>query len=324
MAELSEDQYDEVMFHEESKPSADASEKATTGYMDKGENRDDNEGALENSGADEREGPAVDKKPVAKSSLSKPLPPRKNKAPKSPQRTYMHDNSYAPSYPGAQRGPYPPSHGMHGRPPAPGPFGPGPYYGGPHDFRGGPPHLYHQVPPLPHPGQFSAGYVHPPNMVGRPGPYHPPYGSHSYPSGHPTMGYHPGGPHHHPSSFAHPMNASHSMDNSSISSSRSKGSRGSKKRTIDDAKDKTHAYSFRRTNSNTSSNTTVTHGNNASDVHPLKQNNGGRKKYSGSDNIFEQDHYGHRRQYSGGSTTSSLSAGGFSLHSYEGPRSKFS
>ena len=321
---MSEDHFAEVLLvHDESKPMGNEErQKASTAVNAKAESRDENEGTLDNIGADEREGHVADKKHVSKTSLSKPLTSRKNKAPKSPQRTYMHDNSYPPSYPGAQRGLYPPPHGMHGRPPAPGPFGPPvPYYGGPHDFRGPPP-MYHQMPPLPHHGQFNGGYVHAPNMTGRPGPYHPSYGGHSYPSGHPPMGYHPAGPHHHPSGFAPPMNTSHSMDNNSISSSKSKGSRGSKKRSIDDAKDKSHAYSFRRTNSNASSNTTVTHVN--MDIHPLKQDHGVRKTYSGSDNIFEQDHVSHRRQHSGGSTTSSLSAGGFSLHSYEGPRSKFS
>lgn len=310
-----------------SKPLADDTiEKAQNGVNLKAESRDENECSLENIGAAEREASETDKKHAAKISLLKPLPSRKNKAPKSPQRNYMHDNSYPPSYQGAQRGPYPPPHGMHGRPPAPGPFGPPmPYYGGMHDFRGGHPPMYHQMPPLPHAGQFNGGYVHPPNMTGRPAPYHPPYGSHSYPPAHPPMGYHPGGPHHHPSGFAPPMNTSHSMDNNSISSSRSKGSRESKKRSIDDAKDKSHTYAFRRTNSNTSSsNTTATHGNGGSDGHPFKQDHVSRKKYSGSDNIFEQGHSSHRRQYSGGSTTSSLSAGGFSLHSFEGQRSKFS
>jgi hypothetical protein len=322
MAAVSDNRFPDVVLKEESKSfHVDGRENATI-VNACAESRDEKEATSEITSSDDREGSVTDKRNISKGSISKSIPLRKSKAPKSPQRTYMSDNSYPPSYPGAQRGPYPPPHGMHGRPPASGLFGPpGPYYGGPHDFRGGPPPMYHQMPHVPHPGQFSGGYGHTPNMTGRPGPYHPPYGGHSY-TGHAPMGYHPAGPHHHhPGSFAPPMN-SHSMDNSSISSTKSKGSRGSKKRTIDDAKDKSHAYSFRRTNSNASSNTTVTHGNNTSDIHPLKQDTGARKKYSGSDNIFEQDPYTHRRQYSGGSTTSSLSAGGFSLQSYEGQRSK--
>lgn len=298
----------------------------TIALATKAEVRDENEAVSESVGGEEREKPMPEKIAVTKNSVPKSSPSsRRNKVPKSPQRSYaMPENAYPPSYPGSQRGPYMAPHGIHGRPPAPGPYGPppGPYYGGPHDFRGGPPPPYHQMPPLPHPGQYNGGYGHPPNMAGRPGPYHPPYGAHSYPSGHPGMGYHPGNPHHHHGNFPPPMNPSHSMDNNSISSARSKGSRGSKKRTIDDTKDKSHAYSFRRTNSNASTNTTGTHGNNAMDHHPLKQESGNRKKNLGSDNIFDQDRYSHRRQYSGASTTSSLSAGGFSLQSFEGPRCK--
>lgn len=119
-----------------------------------------------------------------------------------------------------------------------------------------------------------------------------------------------------------------------------KGSHGvSKKRTIDgvhESKDKSHAYSFRRTNSNASSNSTITAGNNAADSHPLTQESPRKRdrsssrstsnlnySHSSSNNIFQEERFHHRRNPSGTSTASSLSAGGFSLHSYDGPRCKY-
>lgn len=335
------------------------------------ESRDENDSIAREEKPGERESSVPEKKDQpTKRPQARPSPRKnKNSAPShnshpSPQRPYMHEN-YPPSYPPHNRGPYPPPHAMHTGPRghAPGPYppaGPGPYYGGgPHDhYRGGPPPThYHQMPPLPHPGQYppNGHYGHPPNMSGRPGPppgYHiPPYGMQSYPPGPPQqpMGYHAGPPPH-AQSYGHQINPSNSMsvasDNNSIASSKSKGSHisrstksshgGSKKRTIEGVhttKDKTHMYSFRRTNSNESSNTTVTAGN-GTDMHPLKQDSPRKRErsssrsshhlpYTTSENIFDQERFHHRRAPSGSSTASSLSVGGFSLHSYEGPRSKF-
>eukprot|EP00934_Nitzschia_sp_Nitz4_P008284 Nitzschia sp. Nitz4//scaffold13_size275219//108262//111350//NITZ4_000866-RA/size275219-processed-gene-0.151-mRNA-1//-1//CDS//3329535990//8274//frame0 len=282
----------------------------------------------------------------SKQTQSKPSPSRKSRSSgssiQSPQRSYMSDN-YPPSY---SRGPYPPHPSMHGAPrappPAAGPYGHPHYYGGaPHDpYRAPHPH-YHQMPPLPHPGQYGAPYCPPPNMAGRPGPppgYHP-YAPHSYAP--PHMGYH-GGP---PPSFpppGHPMSGP--SDNHSISSGKSKGShvsrstKGShgvsKKRTIDgvhESNEMSHEYAFRRTNSNASSNSTVTASNN--DHHPLTHESPRKRERSNShnsqnsrypsavsNNIFDEDRFRHRRNPSGASSASSLSAGGFSLQSYDGPR----
>jgi hypothetical protein len=255
---------------------------------------------------------------------------------------------------GMHRG-HPPPHG-HGGPyshPPPQYYSGVPGVGpGPHDhYRGPPPSHYHQMPPpLPHPGQPNhyggpnGPYSHPPNMTGRPGPP-PPHGYH--PSGYgapyqgpqPPHGYHGGPPSHYP--------ANGNSDSSSISSSRSKRSNKSqsssngsrKKRTIDGVdgkKDKSNlplAYSFRRTNSS-SSNSTLTNAKNTTDHSttmdsPHKQPDRAPSRNSGylaaldsSNNIFESER-GHRRNDSGTSTASSLSVGGFSLSSYDGPKGKF-
>lgn len=289
----------------------------------------------------------------------------------SPQRHYsgMHDGGY-PSYHQMPmgRGPYHPPHAMHSGPrgpaPAPSSFPPpgAHYYGaGPHDhFRGHPPPPhYHGMPPIPHPGQPGhyggqpGHYAPPPNMSGRPGPpppgYHPaPYGA-PYPP--PHMGYH-GAP---PPTFSHQGNHPNTMtsDSTSISSSKSKGgsdrrstkvkaSSGDsrKKRTIDGIhqssnKDKVPlAYTFRRTNSNASTSSTVT-ANNATDTHPLCEESPHKRERTSSrssshlpplshssSNIFEEGEKFHRRHLSGASSSSSLSVGGFSLSSYDAHRRK--
>lgn len=324
------------------------------------ESRDDNDSSIRKVKTEERESSMAERKEQpAKRSQARPSPSRKNKhslqsynSHPSPQRPYMHE-SYPPTYHPANRAPYPPPHAMHGPrgpPPASGPYAPPPPYYAPHDHYRGPPPPYHQMPHIPHPSQYghTGHYGHPPNMHGRPGPppgYHPPpYGAApSYSGGpHPAMGYH-GAPPPHLQNFAPHLNQSHSMstsDNNSISSSKSKGSHisrstksshgGSKKRTIEgmhDSKDKSHAYSFRRTNSNESSSSTITAGNNASDVHPLKRDSPRKRdrsnqhsSYSSSNNnIFDEERFRHRRHPSGTSTASSLS-GAFSLHSYDAHR----
>lgn len=253
---------------------------------------------------------------------------------------------------GMHRGP-PPPHG-HG-----GPYShvPPVYYnggngGGHHDhYRGHPPpsHYHQMPPPLPHPGQpnhyggSSGPYGHPPSMASRPGP--PPHGYHPsgygapYPGPPPPVGYHGG--------QQAPYPANGNSDSSSISSSRSKRSSKSqsssnesrKKRTIDGidgTKDNSNlplAYSFRRTNSS-SSNSTLTTTKNTTDNStimdsPHKQPERAPSRASNylealeqsNNNMFESER-GHRRSHSGTSTASSLSVGGFSLSSYDGPKGK--
>jgi hypothetical protein len=90
------------------------------------------------------------------------------------------------------------------------------------------------------------------------------------------------------------------------------------------------AYSFRRTNSS-SSNSTLTTAKNTSADHsivdsPHRQQdrasaNGFLPPLGHASNIFEGEK-GHRRSNSGTSTASSLSVGGFSLSSYDGPKGK--
>ena len=242
-------------------------------------------------------------------------------------------------------------------PPPPHYYGGGPpdHYRGPPP----PPHYHHQMPPMPHPGQPGhyggpgGHYCPPPNMAGRPGPpppSYPPYGAPYPPGPPPPMGYH-GGP---PPNFHHQGNPPSHMpslasDSNSISSSKSRGSdRRStksssssgtrKKRTIDGIhhqkeKNLPSAYSFRRSNSTASTSSTVTAGNNTGIEAHQMSNDSPRKRDQApsrasshlpplpqqSSNIFDEERY-HRRNYSGASTASSLSVGGFSLSSYDGPR----
>ena len=249
-------------------------------------------------------------------------------------------NGGPPSYP---QGPPPPSYGS--------------YHGGT-SYTGGPPPQHHPghhhhpygmqanngrnnsfPPPPPH-----YGYHHPHGN-----PHHPPH--HNHPGG--MMHYGGNGqsnysmPHYHqamqhPHGYATSMNTS---DSASISSSRSKSSKSSnKKRTIDGlgihgSSLPANAYSFRRTDSNSSSTSTVTAGNNTSletsvgesphkrerhdpEVDSVNHNMGG---LTYDDNRQGQKprngHKYHRRDYSAASTASSLSVGGFSLASYE-PKGK--
>mmetsp|Transcript_10481 Transcript_10481/g.24887 ORF Transcript_10481/g.24887 Transcript_10481/m.24887 type:complete len:1021 (+) Transcript_10481:96-3158(+) len=268
--------------------------------------------------------------------------------------------SYRHQPPPGRGGHYPSHPAMHGgsRGPPPGPYHPphAPHQylnyngnpAGPHDhhYRAPHPHHYHQMPPLPHPGQSHYGgrnghYGHPPNMPGRPGPpppgyHHSGYGGH-YPGPPPPMGYHPGPP---PPSYHSSQQPS---DSNSISSSRSKrstkshSSEGSrKKRTIEgvhdgsqDIKSVPLSYSFRRTNSSCSNSTTTaskTADQSMTESPNKRERSSSRDSnflppISRSSNIFdERERPTHRRSNSGNSTTSSLSAGGFSLSSYEGSK----
>jgi hypothetical protein len=141
-----------------------------------------------------------------------------------------------------------------------------------------------------------------------------------------------------------------SCDSASIGS---KGSKNSKKRTIDGSavgvggNRLASAYSFRRTDSNSSSASTHTAGNNTSGETNLNEQSPSKGGHSdepslnmGALSFDDADHNNnsnsnnnelqqrqkpkkyHRRDFSAASTTSSLSVGGFSLGSYEGPRGK--
>jgi hypothetical protein len=155
----------------------------------------------------------------------------------------------------------------------------------------------------------------------------------------PPNGFHGMGPMYNmsnPSSLPNIM----SSDSNSISSTRSKSSRNSsKKRTIENVVSSNSipsAYSFRRTDSASSSTSTVTanntHGGEAtvdgglgekSPKHPPKPEIASSGAATGDapqgDSAAKRRGY-HRRDYSGASTASSLSVGGYSLESYEGPR----
>lgn len=209
----------------------------------------------------------------------------------------------------------PPSHGHYGAPRG------GPY-GGPYPYPSGsngpfPPsyhhsHPPHHMPPMPHyNGKGSSGGPHHYTLGGgrsngsnNNGSYYPnPSNGYSYPSSH-------GMPPSYPS-----MSTS---DSASISS---KGSKGSKKRTIDGVHESD--YAFRRSNSNGSTASTVTVGNNTSiETHGTEDTG----SYHGHDHMHMGDDYSesrparsqyHRRNYSAdGSTTSTLS-GNYSMASYE-------
>lgn len=240
---------------------------------------------------------------------------------------YYNSNSMPPNIPGP-RGMFPPMNRGYGGPPAYN------YHGG--NF--GPPHPHfhshpgHMMPPYsaapsgPYPGppgSMKGGY-HPSMPYGGPGPYgippqYPPHGMN---------------PNYHNSS----MNL-HS-DSNSISSKSSMNSK--KKRTIEGIHNPINkmpaSYNFRQTDSNSSTTSTVTAGNNASTgthltedslqiiskTSPEEEDN---KLVSGS--LYSNEHHRikhhhgepkhryHRRDFSAASTASSLSAGGYSLSSYE-------
>lgn len=228
-----------------------------------------------------------------------------------------------------------------------GPYGPPPYFPGSSSFGGPPQHHGHP----PHPPFHPGGPHHVPHHPN----HHPHHGHHpmmqpphyqggypmnqgnSYPSHHPTHGPPPpyGGPYAMPP-FHGVMSHSYlpssnivtnmSTDSISISSSRSKSSRNSSKKraieTVASAGTLPAAYAFRRTDSASSSTSTVTAGNNTS----AEASGGSPQKQKSLDPDLGQQpqrRY-HRRDYSGTSTASSLSVGGYSLASYEGPRGMYS
>lgn len=226
------------------------------------------------------------------------------------------------------RAPYPMSHG--------GPPGP--------PFRGPPPYGY--------PGSASYGHGLPPNYSypGGPQPPHmPPYPPMAGRSNGPPHG--PGFPHHMPPGYHHgqgmygapPAFSGHPpypsqpgmlppnfKSSDSVSSMSTKNSQ--KKRTIEgvheDSQLPASAYSFRRTDSLSSSTTTTTVGNNTSAETYGTDESGDKKDGSGlpplnmasmSMSFDDEDRSYNQRDVSGdASTTSSLSAGGLSLGSYEG------
>ena len=187
--------------------------------------------------------------------------------------------------------------------------------------------------PPPYPGYPGSGYGHPP----------------PHPFSHPMMPYHGGGPHPPPQygNFPHgpppppyynsgpypPPPLMYRMENNdaaSISSNNSKNSK--KKRTIDGVHGDAmkQPYTFRRTESSSSNASTVTAGNNTSSetynsaIEQSPHKMGGDLPPLNMDRMgFEdrQSRHHHRRDMSAdASTTSSLSVGGFSLSSYDGPR----
>jgi hypothetical protein len=240
---------------------------------------------------------------------------------------YYNNNSMPPNMPG-NRGIYPPLNRGYGGPP---PYN---YPGG--NFGPPPPqyhnHHSHMMPPY-NSGPPGGSYPGPP--AGMKGSYHPnmPYGAPG-PYGIPPQ--YP--PHHAMNHNYHNMNL-HS-DSNSISSKSSMNSK--KKRTIEGIHNESSkfpsSYNFRRSDSNSSTTSTVTAGNNVSIESQrmdtslqinTKSSNSGEGRTNNSDGIlFSNDHHKvsshrgpeqryHRRDYSAASTASSLSAGGFSLSSYE-------
>ena len=219
---------------------------------------------------------------------------------------------------------------------------PPPYYpGGSHHehYRGPPPPHYHQMPPLPHPGQqgaYSGAPGHyPPNLAARPGP--PPGYPHAYGAGYPgpmPMGYH-GAPPPYPQAKAHLM--SQSSDSNSMTSSKSRSIASRKKRPIEgvhSTKEKTGpvAYTFGRTNSSMSSSTiatapTSTESHTMGDESPYKRErttspSSVKRQTLTSTNIFEDEQF-IPRNYSNASTTSSVTVGGISMSSHDRARRKF-
>jgi len=255
---------------------------------------------------------------------SKSVPSRKQKgshsahhpSPQMSGYSTYHQQGHTSYHPG-MRGPSQPS----------APYPP-PYFptSAPHDYRGHPPpHYPHQMPPMPHPGQYPGPHGHyAPNLAGRPGPppYHPGYGM-PFP-GPQSMSYHGAPPPYPPSNHAPHLMPSATSDSASITSSRSKRSNRSsrKKRTIEGVhsnKDSLPpvAYTFCRTNSNVSASTVGT----APNV-PESRTLGDESPYKRERIEKLDDERMIRRNFSNTSTTSSVSVEGFSLSSsYDGPKS---
>jgi hypothetical protein len=240
---------------------------------------------------------------------------------------YYTSNSMPPNIPGP-RGMFPPMSRGYGGPPAYN------YHGG--NF--GPPHPHYHN----HPGHMMQPYNAAPN-VPYPGPPGPIKGGY-----HPSMPYGGPGPYGIPPQYPpHGMNPNYhnasmnlQSDSNSISSKSSMNSK--KKRTIEGVHNPINkmsaSYNFRRTDSNSSTTSTVTAGNNASTGTHITDDSlqilckaspedEGNKLASGglyaNEHHRVKSHHGepkhryHRRDYSAASTASSLSAGGYSLSSYE-------
>jgi len=253
-----------------------------------------------------------------------------------PQQRFNNPQLHPNMGPGpGPRGPFPMGRG-YGAPP---PYG---YPGGPGNYPP-PPHFHH--PHAPH---------HHPHMMGPGGPYHHggpgPYGGMK--GNFPPMGPYGGGPYgmpqypppHHaslgPGGFGS-NNMNNTMgpgsSNDSISSKSSMNSK--KKRTIDGMHGSNNnkmpipnPYQFRRTDSTTSTTSTVTCGNNTSsetqgdDSNRSNRNDDPKVASLNMDSMMfgdDRPNNGqskaslHRRDFSGASTASTLSVGGFSLASYE-------
>jgi hypothetical protein len=232
------------------------------------------------------------------------------------------------------RGPPPPPYAPppYGYPGSSGPYGhpPPPHYH-PHHH----PHMQHHMQPhmqqhmQPYSGQPYPGP--PPGMNGR---GHSNYHPHHHYAPPPYSGMAP---------YHHPMPPSYSMNSSdSVSSKGSKNSK--KKRTIDGVHETGMAlphiaYTFRRTESTSSSTSTVTAGNNTSsetqrtDDSPHKRDRSNDLPALNMDGMVFDDHetvpsrqrprYHHRDFSADASTASSLSVGGLSMSSYDGARGTF-
>jgi len=328
--------------------------KLTVNTAPEAESRDDS-GASERTAptgaSDERQGAAPVAAPVTKKTAK--VPPKKRNTAKALAQARSQDSRQG-HYPQSRNGPIPYHTQVLGNGPRGPPYGGPPTYGyggpgGPpsHDLYRGP-HQY-SMPPMPHQQQGYGGpgpgapFGHPgqhhhPNYGGGPYSHHPPPHMYSY-QGAPIHQQRP------PiSSFT-----SSSDDTASLGSSKSKGSKSGKctssnsrkKRTIDGVDQRLNvavpqhglssAFSMRRVHSNASTSSTVTAGNNTStdtpnltDDSPQKQRPhlpplSSRPDYQGSIAMLEDAHKQgyHRRDFSGASTTSSLSVGGLSLSSYE-------
>jgi len=208
-----------------------------------------------------------------------------------------------------------------------GPFNPmrnGPPYGGPppYGFMGssyGPHSHFH---PHMNMGPYGNNPFMGPGKGPGFGPPHPGFG--------PPYGMPPAYPHHGPGVSSSYTNVSASSDSGSITS---KGSMNSKKkRTIEGVHGNLpNAYSFRRTDSSSTSASTLTTGNNTSMETTITEDSR-NKDYGneglsginmdgmGLDDRTGNGRAGHRRSNSVASTASSLSVCGFSLASYEGHR----
>ena len=253
------------------------------------------------------------------------------------------------------------------------PNGPGPRgsfpmgrgYGAPPPY--GYPGGHGNYPPPPHFHHPHASHHHHPHMMGPGGPYHHgglgPYGGMK--GNFPPMGPYSGGPPgpygmpqypppHHSSMNPNFGNNMHSNNMGPVSSNDSISSKSSmnskKKRTIDGMQGggmqgnmpihMQNSYLFRRTDSTTSTTSTVTCGNNTStetrgdDSHRSNQNHSDDPALGSlnMDSMMFGDHRPqghqskaslHRRELSGASTASTLSVGGFSLASYERGNGKY-